>query len=187
MSRYSRPFRRRFGKQGHASVIQHQKQLTEMAKTQEDAGKAEESPFRLLDLPPELWLRICGPLVRASKPLNVCHQRARPILVRPPITRVCRVLREELLRTWYRNSFVYYDTNLSPSRLTGFLRRVPVECRGRRLKVYVKSRRGDTQTCLAAPLQLIGYGIEPCAGVRLGGKKVPDGAKTDTFKVVRRA
>ena len=72
-----------------------------------------QQPFRLLDLPPELWLKI-GKLAIDSTPLllksnhicNIMHsseeRRASASLWQPAITRVCVPLRVELLPYYYQ-------------------------------------------------------------------------------------
>jgi hypothetical protein len=68
--------------------------------------------FRLLNLPPELWSRICyfatvSPDAIILSPYGSSKQRA----VQPPLTRVCKVLRVEALRLFYsENTFVVRDT-----------------------------------------------------------------------------
>ncbi|KAI5370231.1 hypothetical protein Slin15195_G011090 [Septoria linicola] len=63
------------------------------------------SPFRLLDLPPELWLLVCEYAVIRSAPFVVgreseLFQMAR-ILRQPSITRTSRLLRVEALPIFY--------------------------------------------------------------------------------------
>ncbi|KAK6440712.1 hypothetical protein LTR95_003071 [Oleoguttula sp. CCFEE 5521] len=65
--------------------------------------------FRLLDLPPELWLAI-GTYAVLKSPLNVTlaetNKLQAKMVAQPAITRTCRILRNELLPIFYnRNSF----------------------------------------------------------------------------------
>lgn len=67
-------------------------------------------PFRLFDLPPELWLRICEFAVTSTKPIQVGREprtKDQVAIVRQPaITRACRLLRSEALPLYYsHNSF----------------------------------------------------------------------------------
>lgn len=71
------------------------------------------SPFRLLDLPPELWLRICEFAVIKNGPIQVGREpKSRDqmaIVSQPEITRTCRILRSEGLPLFYStNVFELY-------------------------------------------------------------------------------
>lgn len=63
------------------------------------------TPFRLLDLPPELWLRICEfavtkpTAIRVGKEPNPEDQMA--VIRQPAITRTSRLLRVEALPMFY--------------------------------------------------------------------------------------
>lgn len=63
------------------------------------------SPFRLLDLPPELWTRVCEfavtkhDKIRVGKEPKPADQEA--VTRQPAITRTCRVLRIEALPMFY--------------------------------------------------------------------------------------
>lgn len=63
------------------------------------------SPFRLFDLPPELWLRICELAVIKATPIQ-CGRESRlrdsaAIVRQPAIIRTCRLLRREGLPIFY--------------------------------------------------------------------------------------
>ena len=69
------------------------------------ADPQQRQPFRLLDLPTELWLHILACSVRRPCAIDptwkrVKHQQSR-IVAQPPITRVCRQLRQEALPLFY--------------------------------------------------------------------------------------
>ncbi|KAK4891953.1 hypothetical protein LTR27_009478 [Elasticomyces elasticus] len=130
---------------------------TEMSQTTPPA-------FRLLDLPPELFVRIGRYAIPYNRTLSLGTNGNGRLVLQPAITRVCKVLREELLPVFYsRNTFTYHDRNqMMINRLTSFLRRVPTACKKETLRVYVTSHRSDTQVFLESPLKFIGYGLERC-------------------------
>ena len=71
------------------------------------------SPFRLLDLPPELWLRICEFAVIKSRPIQIGREPdpadQMAMVSQPDITRTCRLLRSEGLPLFYSaNVFEMY-------------------------------------------------------------------------------
>ncbi|KAK5695748.1 hypothetical protein LTR17_024432 [Elasticomyces elasticus] len=155
--------------------------------------------FRLLDLPPELFLHICRYAIPGGNTHIVSNSgKKRPVL-QPPITRVCQLLREELLPVFYtRNIFNYHDRPKAQAvnRLTGFLRSVPLACKKEDMRVFVISQNKDTQTFLKGPLQFIGYSLEKCDAVdvqtcltmaRGTGRPAEDDASWNQFRVVRRS
>jgi len=76
-----------------------------------------EKPFRLLDLPPELWSRVCEFAVVSDEPIEIRlrhdHRFSGPGLQWPNITRVCKVLRREALRLYYqRNTFELHRSRM---------------------------------------------------------------------------
>ncbi|KXS94277.1 hypothetical protein AC579_7283 [Pseudocercospora musae] len=99
--------------------------MTTMLDTESDTHQEQDKPFRLLDLPPELWVNI-GQLAvdeaahstrdydeKALSEIdfstwpwteNTAEQNKR--LAQPAITKVCRVLRQELLP-------YHYEANVS--------------------------------------------------------------------------
>nr|OQO20023.1 hypothetical protein B0A51_13843 [Rachicladosporium sp. CCFEE 5018] len=88
--------------------------LAALPKDFEDISVVEPSlqprlAFRLLDLPPEIWLAI-GAYAVLKSPLNVTlavtNDLQAKMVAQPAITRTCRLLRKELLPVFYkRNSF----------------------------------------------------------------------------------
>lgn len=69
---------------------------------------AEPSPFGLLDLPPELWIRICRLIVEDWHIIhvhqNMDHSRSLKTIYQPAITRTCRIIRGEILKYFYANN-----------------------------------------------------------------------------------
>ncbi|OQO04181.1 hypothetical protein B0A48_10791 [Cryoendolithus antarcticus] len=88
--------------------------LAALPKDFEDTFVVEPSlqprlAFRLLDLPPEIWLAI-GAYAVLKPPLNVTLAETNDLqakmVAQPAITRTCRLLRKELLPVFYkRNTF----------------------------------------------------------------------------------
>ncbi|SMY24033.1 unnamed protein product [Zymoseptoria tritici ST99CH_1A5] len=67
---------------------------------------SEAQPFRLLDLPDELWARIGKTVIEASAPIHVT--RANPEGLKtalPSILHTCSALRNELLLSYYSTKF----------------------------------------------------------------------------------
>lgn len=71
----------------------------------------------LLDLPPEIWSRICKLVIHCDKPVNLDlpSYPVHPSLAirrtpakQPPITRICRVIREDCLPHYYRATIFYF-------------------------------------------------------------------------------
>lgn len=64
--------------------------------------------FRLFDLPPELWIKICEFAVLPPTPLDITRAKQskhqRELVKQPAITRVCKLLRQEALPLFYRNN-----------------------------------------------------------------------------------
>ncbi|KAK5686346.1 hypothetical protein LTS10_002463 [Elasticomyces elasticus] len=154
--------------------------------------------FRLLDLPPELFVHICRYAIPADKKFVISRSNYNDgsMIMQPAITRVCKLLREELLPIFYTsNTFIYHEKRKEPigwaNRLTGFLRRVPLACKPEAMRILVTSKNQDTQAFLDAPLQFIGYGLERCTGQaalgREGGKLTRKEAARTRFRVVRRS
>ena len=65
-------------------------------------------PFRLLDLPPELWLRIIELVVVDDEPIEITRAsdslRQAALVQQPPLTRTCRLLRREALTMYYQKN-----------------------------------------------------------------------------------
>ncbi|WPH00079.1 Hypothetical protein R9X50_00290200 [Acrodontium crateriforme] len=66
------------------------------------------TPFRLFDLPAELWLRVIDLAVTKSDSITITKGRSAldqvEIVRQPAITRTCRLLRQEALRMFYRHN-----------------------------------------------------------------------------------
>jgi hypothetical protein len=70
-------------------------------------------PFRLLHLPPEIWLQICHHAVVQTNPIVITASPTSSgqelIVQQPALTRTCRLLRSELLPFFYHhNNFEAY-------------------------------------------------------------------------------
>ncbi|KAM3418922.1 hypothetical protein BST61_g4880 [Cercospora zeina] len=77
------------------------------------------SPFRLLDLPPELWIRVCELAVIRPKSIVLGRESdfadMAKIVRQPNITRACRLLRSEALPVFYGlNEFEMVHNYLVP-------------------------------------------------------------------------
>lgn len=77
------------------------------------------SPFRLFDLPPELWLRIGEFAVIREKPMvlsrNLYGVDQERIVRQPAITKTCRLLRQETLPLFYSlNEFAMIGCGQGP-------------------------------------------------------------------------
>ncbi|KAK3661622.1 hypothetical protein LTR56_000110 [Elasticomyces elasticus] len=102
-----------------------------MASAQEPPASNAEEPFRLLDLPDEIWARITRYAVTSDQRLTLRPKSS----AQPPIARVCRLLREEALPTFYGNTIYYYDCySWRDYHLINWLRSVPSWC-----KAYVSN------------------------------------------------
>ena len=68
----------------------------------------DERPFRLFDLPTELWLRICELAVTRNSPIDPTRARKAKqqtqVVKQPALARVSKVLRHEVLAAFYRNN-----------------------------------------------------------------------------------
>lgn len=67
-----------------------------------------DSPFRLLDLPPELWLKVLDFAVRRPNTIRIGRESKFSDQVarvrQPAVTRTCRLLRREGLPMFYANN-----------------------------------------------------------------------------------
>ena len=75
-------------------------------------------PFRLLDLPPEIWSNIGKLVVDETETITAyiiyqCARAAEPADTRQPaVTRTCRILRSELLAYYYKHKV---DARMTPT------------------------------------------------------------------------
>ncbi|KAI7156709.1 hypothetical protein KC349_g6084 [Hortaea werneckii] len=107
-----------------------------------------DNPFRLLDLPPELWTRICTLVILdhadiiikyAAYPDLVCSQT-----LQPPLIRTCRVLRGECLPLFYNLvNFIILDEYADVEGVLKWLRSLGKENRLRFRRLYLACRRED--------------------------------------------
>ncbi|KAK5677491.1 rRNA-binding ribosome biosynthesis protein rpf2 [Elasticomyces elasticus] len=113
-------------------------------------GKKIARPRGLLDLPAEIWAQIGREIVKSNEPIELVpnhsdgHYRMRRDVVQPGITRVCKILREELLPIFYANTFIYKTVYRCKSvLLVRWLRDLP---RDYALNVFVLDRAWDDRT-----------------------------------------
>ncbi|KAI7209592.1 hypothetical protein KC333_g8651 [Hortaea werneckii] len=112
-----------------------------------DTGAASK-PFRLLELPPELWTRICTLAILDPADITI-KQAAYPKLVclqtlQPPITRICRALRSECLPLFYKLvNFIILDEYADVEGIVKWLRSLGKKNRGRFRRLYLACRRED--------------------------------------------
>ncbi|KAK3618419.1 hypothetical protein LTR56_024642 [Elasticomyces elasticus] len=109
------------------------------------------TPFRLLDLPPELWSRI----VRSSW----SREEVRLRLKQPAISRTSRILREETLSAFYTDSYGWYVTRDTTTLLIDWLGAVPERYRVS-LDVVVTLIGRELRQDLGIALIGIGYVLE---------------------------
>ncbi|KAK4891949.1 hypothetical protein LTR27_009474 [Elasticomyces elasticus] len=105
--------------------------MSAMAEQNSKTDKAAESTFRLLSLPPELWSRICRLAVTCDQPTvieaHMSSTKAQDTVQQPPITRTCKVIREETIDVFYANSFVYEDDYSREDNLWDWLERISAD------------------------------------------------------------
>ncbi|KAK3661617.1 hypothetical protein LTR56_000105 [Elasticomyces elasticus] len=84
--------------------------------TKQDDGDVDlnaENPFRLLDLPDELWSRICRLAIAQAEPIflpeSFWPEEYKEAVCPPPITRVCKIVREEVLDEFYSNTAFHFQ------------------------------------------------------------------------------
>ncbi|GAB1743694.1 hypothetical protein NU219Hw_g618t1 [Hortaea werneckii] len=112
-----------------------------------DTGAAIK-PFRLLELPPELWTRICTLAITDPADITI-KQAAYPKLVclqtlQPPIARTCRALRSECLPLFYKLvNFFILDEYADVEGIVKWLRSLGKRNRGRFRRLYLACRRED--------------------------------------------
>ena len=104
--------------------------------------------FRLLDLPPELWSRICKLVVIRDCTFFLKNPGSVHVTCestqQPPITRTCWSLRNEALPTFYRrNVFVIVDRDSELLGLHKWLRGLGSDKRRLLTQLYVASEQHD--------------------------------------------
>ncbi|KAK3627869.1 hypothetical protein LTR56_018985 [Elasticomyces elasticus] len=94
-------------------------------------GDSDESPaFPLFSLPDELWSKICRLAATATDPIVIGDKLGRAHyqqkVSQPPITRVCRAIRNETIAAFYKNNHFIHDDRSggNQSFLVPWLRRV---------------------------------------------------------------
>jgi hypothetical protein len=81
-------------------------QRTEPASSPSSSPSSSLPPFRLLDLPAEVWSEIVL-LTMHQIPHNYLNQRGESAQT-PPIARVCRAIRQEVLPFWYQHKVSFW-------------------------------------------------------------------------------
>lgn len=118
------------------------------APSDDEAPAADDPPtpaqqqqsFRLLDLPPELLLRILS--LSVVQPTPICiHSPAAQSWQPPPITRANALLRQEGLKLFYARN-VFHGVNWLSPRPRDWLKGVPEGWRGEMRGVVVSSGWG---------------------------------------------
>ncbi|KAK4957167.1 rRNA-binding ribosome biosynthesis protein rpf2 [Elasticomyces elasticus] len=141
----------------------------------------------LLDLPAEIWTQIGREVVTSEDPIALepnytdGHYRMRRNVLQPGITRVCRILREELLPIFYANHSIYKTNyHVNTTLLVRWLRNLP---RDYSLNVYVLVRDyWDSGT----QQQFGNAGFDIVDRTRVKDTRL-FGSRGDKFRVVRRA
>ncbi|GAB1731420.1 hypothetical protein NU195Hw_g1130t1 [Hortaea werneckii] len=121
--------------------------MDRIQRSTEGTGAATK-PFRLLDLPPELWTRICTLAILDPADITI-KQAAYPKLVclqtlQPSITRTCRALRSECLPLFYKLvNFIILDEYADVEGIVKWLRSLGKRNRQRFRRLYLACRRED--------------------------------------------
>ncbi|KAK4611869.1 hypothetical protein CLAFUW4_12863 [Fulvia fulva] len=114
----------------------------------------------LLDLPAEIWSKIGKLAVDVSKPITSGDFFTHPPrYFQPPITRTCRVLREELLPYFFSTRTVIWFPTYSVVKLGNWLRALDPEMR--------RAISGICTEALPRSVQLLEYQLEEAWRVSL--------------------
>lgn len=127
----------------------------------------QAKPFRLLDLPPELWSRICSEVIMSESPTELDDSLKRyqfeEKVAQPAITRVCKIVREEALPMFYSSSFVYVDCGNGAQWLFRWLKKMREGGIGEGLLLaglVVESAFSDGEKYFVRELQRVGWEME---------------------------
>ena len=101
-------------------------------------------PFRLLDLPPELWSRICRLAAAYEDPRvldgNLMRFDFARRVAQPAITKVCGAIRDESLPAFYASPFLYCLDGLKfPLRLSEWSYRLTASRRSMLRNLTIRS------------------------------------------------
>ncbi|KAK0948303.1 hypothetical protein LTR29_000420 [Friedmanniomyces endolithicus] len=107
-------------------------------------------PFRLLDLPPELWSHICALVLASDYPSTLyLHEDTHPrtlqaLSQQPPLLRTCTALRAESVQLWYANTvFLLIEANKSSPNWRLWLESLTPHSRRYMRKVFITSTHQD--------------------------------------------
>ncbi|KAK5691498.1 hypothetical protein LTR97_011491 [Elasticomyces elasticus] len=102
-----------------------------MASAQEPPPSNAEDVFRLLDLPDEIWARIVRYAVGSTQPIRLRPKGyPQPQTYQPALARVCKIIREEALPSFYGNTIYYYDSwTYRDYSFMAWLRSIPPWCK----------------------------------------------------------
>ncbi|KAK0322830.1 hypothetical protein LTR82_006287 [Friedmanniomyces endolithicus] len=110
-------------------------------------------PFRLLDLPPELWSQICALALASDHPSTLylhedSHARTLQSLTQqPPLLRTCTALRPESVQLWYANTvFLLIEANKSSPNWRLWLESLTLHSRRYMRKIFITSTHQDLVT-----------------------------------------
>ena len=143
--------------------------------------------FRLMDLPAELWSRICRLSVVRDEPTCLYpYLRGREFEDRvrqPGITRVCKVIRAETLGVHYANAFVYKDVWKS-AMLVDWLRQTCAVSKYKLPSLTIESWEMDAERWFRPALMQVGLKTQ-VHQVTDGGWKGGQRRRLQVLKVVQ--
>ncbi|KAK3661620.1 hypothetical protein LTR56_000108 [Elasticomyces elasticus] len=155
-------------------------------KVKESSEPEVKSPFPLLELPAEIWSQIARSAVTSDEPIRLCSYGCPKSLQHrtqgtpPAITQVCKIIREEILSTFYlANTFTSYDYGDRPAdkRLVRWLRAYSQAYTHRAMDVFVESHHSDAQEFFDQQLGKIGFAVS--------NENPGETKRLKTFRVVR--
>lgn len=105
---------------------------------------SKDKPFRLLDLPPELWSRICKDAVVSDELVILDGEGSSKSICRlteqPAIIRTCNAIRNEARPTFYgTNAFILVDNAIRPNAICRWLSAIGPVNRRSFARLYVAS------------------------------------------------
>ncbi|KAK6394999.1 hypothetical protein LTR65_001188 [Meristemomyces frigidus] len=121
--------------------------------------------FRLLDLPPELWCRICEFAVTAEHPIVLdYHFNDRDLcnsIAQPPLARVNQQLRAETVMLFYdRNTFLVKDETTVAPMLAKWLFAIGPRCGALLRDLAIISDYDDVRAYYGGLLYVYGFAIQ---------------------------
>ncbi|KAK4957168.1 hypothetical protein LTR10_005126 [Elasticomyces elasticus] len=137
-------------------------------KVKESSELEVKSHFPLFELPAEIWSKIARSAVTSDEPIRLCSygcpksRQHRTQGTPPAITQVCKIIREEILSTFYlANTFTSYDygDEFADKRLVRWLRAYSQAYTHRAMDVFVESHHSDAQEFFDQQLGKIGFAV----------------------------